>query len=166
MSSKATFPTSYFGLVEATSAALKQGLVIRPQRWNLLECLAHIKFQNLHVFSSMRSDGQPLPIVSQNAATAPTRNRLRRLSVWQTPLIADASTTICTRANFRAALLFPNLDCNLCPTLTAHLKPMPFSELAETRVQGSNPYLTRVLGWIWWLCVVFSRLICKPWITR
>jgi len=26
---------------------------------------------------------------------------------------------------------------------------MTFSELAETRVQASNPYLTRVLGWIW-----------------
>jgi len=39
------------------------------------------------------------------------------------PLIADASTTICTRPNSRAAPLCPNLDCNLCPTLTAHSEP-------------------------------------------
>ena len=105
----------------------------------------------------MRLDGQPLPTVPQNAATAPTRNRLRRLSVWEEPLIGDASTTICTRSNFRAAPLFPNLDCNLCPTLTAHWEPMPCSELAETRVQASNPYLTRVLGWV---CMCVYVLLC------
>ena len=33
----------------------------------------------------MRSDGQPFPVVPQNAATAPAINRLRRLSVWETP---------------------------------------------------------------------------------
>jgi len=33
----------------------------------------------------------------------------------ETPLIAEASTMICTRPNFRAAPLFPNLDCNLAP---------------------------------------------------
>jgi len=35
------------------------------------------------------------------------------------PLIAEASTTICTRPNFRATPLFPNLRFNL-PTLTSH----------------------------------------------
>jgi len=34
------------------------------------------------------------------------------------PLISDTSTTIWP--DFRAAPLFPNLDCNLCPTLQAH----------------------------------------------
>ena len=33
----------------------------------------------------MRSDGHPFPIVPQNAATAPPINRLRWLSVWETP---------------------------------------------------------------------------------
>ena len=55
--------------------------------------------------------------------------------------IADASTTICTRPNSRAAPLCPNLHCNLWPTLTARSEPLPFSELAETRVQASNQYL-------------------------
>jgi len=62
-------------------------------------------------------------------------------------LIFDASTTICTRPNSRGAPLFPNLNCNFCPTLTAHSELTPFSELAESRVQASNPYLIRVLGW-------------------
>jgi len=43
-------------------------------------------------------------------------------SVFGKPLlIFDASTTICTRPNSRAAPLFPNLNCNLCPTLTARV---------------------------------------------
>ena len=33
---KATFPSSYLGLVEATSAALKEGLVIRTAEMKLI----------------------------------------------------------------------------------------------------------------------------------
>ena len=68
------------------------------------------------------------------------------LVLGKPPLIADTSSTICTRFNSRTAPLCPNLDCNLCPTLTAHSEPLPFSELAETRVQASYPYLRRVLA--------------------
>ena len=37
--------------------------------------------------------------------------------------------------------------------ITDHWEPLYFSELAETRVQASNPYLTRVLGW---MCILFD----------
>ena len=62
------------------------------------------------------------------------------------PLIADASTTICTRPNSRAAPLCPNLDGNLCTTLTAHSEPLPFSELAETRSRQVIHISITVLG--------------------
>ena len=61
------------------------------------------------------------------------------------PPISNTSTTIYTRPNFRAAPFFPNLDCNHCPTLTAHSDPLLFfSALAKPRVQASH--LRRVLG--------------------
>ena len=52
------------------------------------------------------------------------------------PLIADTSTTICTRPNSRAAPLCPNLDGNLCPTLTAHLEPLPFFRISRNPGPG------------------------------
>jgi len=55
------------------------------------------------------------------------------------PLIDEACTMICTRPNFRAAPLFPNLDCNLCPNLTAHWEPIHFSEL-------NHPHLNKSFG--------------------
>jgi len=64
------------------------------------------------------------------------------------PPIVGASTTICTRFNSRAALLCPDLDGNLCPTLTAHPEPLPFSELAETRSRQVIHISIRFLGWI------------------
>jgi len=48
------------------------------------------------------------------------------------PLVADASTTFCTRPNSRDTPLCPNLDCNLCHTLTAHSEPLSFSTSAKT----------------------------------
>ena len=40
-----------------------------------------------------------------------------------------------------------NLDGNLCPTLTAHSEPLPFSELAETGSRQIIHISIRVLGW-------------------
>ena len=86
-------------------------------------------------------------IVPQNAVATPAKNRLERPEVLgKPPVIANTSRTICTLFISRVAPLCWKLDCNLCPTLTAHSEPLPFSELAETRVQASCPYLRRVLG--------------------
>jgi len=65
------------------------------------------------------------------------------------PLIDEASTIICTRPNFRAAPLFPNLDFNLCPTLTANWEPIYLSELAETGSRQIIHISIRGLGWTW-----------------
>jgi len=99
---------------------------------------------------------------------APAKNRLCRLSAWQTPLIAGASTTICTRFISRAAPLCTNLDGNLCPTLTAHSEPLPFSELAETGSRQIIHISIRVLGWkcvprqeLYHARVIFWRI--SPW---
>jgi len=67
------------------------------------------------------------------------------------PLIAGASTTICTRYISRAAPLCTNLDGNLCPTLTAHPEPLPSSELAET---GSRQIIHISIRWRW-ICIAF-----------
>jgi len=80
-------------LVEATSAALKQCLSNRPQRWNSMECLLYAKSLSLHIFASMQSDGLPLPYLHPNVATVSDRNRLRRLSIWGTPPNWTPSTT-------------------------------------------------------------------------
>jgi len=65
------------------------------------------------------------------------------------PLIAEASTMICTRPNFRAAPLFPNLDCNLCPTLQPTESQYIF-KLAETGSRQVIHVSVRVLRWKWW----------------
>ena len=68
-----------------------------------------------------RGVGWPAPPHSPpKRCDSTNQKQAQTLSVWETPLIADTSTTICTRPTFRVAPLFPNLDCNLCPTLTAH----------------------------------------------
>jgi len=77
------------------------------------------------------------------------------------PLIAGASTTICTRFNSRAAPLCQNLDGSLCPTLTAHSEPLLFSELAETGSRQVIHISIRVLGWISFfeLAFLFSKIL-------
>jgi len=59
-----------------------------------------------------------LPLIADASTTICTRPNSKP------PLIADASTTICTRPNSRVAPLCPNLDRNLYPTLTANREPM------------------------------------------
>jgi len=73
------------------------------------------------------------------------------------PLIAGASTTICARFISRAAPLCTNLDGNLCPTLTAHSEPLPFSELAETGSRQIIHISIRVLGWTYFASVAAKR---------
>ena len=77
------------------------------------------------------------------------------------PLIAEASTIICTRPNSRAAPLCPNLDCSLCPTLTAHSEPIHFSEIAETGSRQVIHISLRVLAWISLSRSLWVGLLCK-----
>jgi len=74
-------------------------------------------------------------------------------------LIPDASTTICTRPNSRASPLCPNLDGNLCPTLTAHWEPIHFSELAETGSRQIIHISIRVLGWVLYYIIFKKRIL-------
>ena len=101
-----------------------------------------------------------MPIVPQNAATTPAKNRLKQPSAWQTPSNCQLFLDNLYQIQFSDCSALPKLDCNLCPTLTAHSEPLPFSELAETRVQASYPYLRRVLGWI---CVEHFLRIKNRW---
>jgi len=87
-----------------------------------------------------------MSIVSQNAGTTPAKNRLKWPVLGKPPLIVDTSTTICTRPDFRDDPLFPNLDYNLCPTLTTQSESLSFSELAETRSRQIIHISIRVLG--------------------
>ena len=74
-----------------------------------------------------------MPIVPQNAATTPAKNMLEpeaKSVLGNPPLIADTSSTICTRFNSR------NTTAISAPPLQPTEKPktMQFSELTETRV--------------------------------
>jgi len=56
-------------------------------------------------------------------------------------------TWLATYATRAEILKCYNIGPHVFSDDTAHSEPLPFSELAETWVQASNPYLTRVLGW-------------------
>ena len=77
---------------------------------------------------------------------APAKNRLCRLSAWQTPPNCRRFHDNLYRFISGAAPLCTNLDGNLCPTLTAHSEPLPFSELAETGSRQIIHISIRVLG--------------------
>ena len=129
-----------------TSAVLKEGLVIRPQRWNLLECLAHIKSWSSHTFLSMRSDGQPLFIVPLNAATAPTRNRLRRLSVWEPPHNCRRFHDNLYQAQLSGCSALPEYRRQSLPHPYSPLRAPAFLRISRNRVQASNPHLNKSFG--------------------
>jgi len=83
------------------------------------------------------SDGQPFPIVPQNAATAPAINRLRLLSVWQPP-------PNCWRFhdNLYHALLS---GCSALPESRRQSLPHPYSPLRDS--------------WWWWLLLLLSKAV-------
>ena len=150
---KATFQRSFWGWFRATSTATKRGLASWTACYNFMSTKNMPLFQECIIYSP--PFGWPDPFHSPPKRCNSASQKIGSVGqVFRKPsLIADASTTICTRPNSRAAPLCPNLDGNLCPTLTAHWEPLYFWELAETRVQASNPYLTWVLGW---------ELTCPP----
>ena len=79
---KATFPSSYFGLVEATPPAKKKWVPFGTA------CYKFMGVKNTSLsqqFIARRSEGQSMPIVPQNAATTPAKNRFKQQSAWQTP---------------------------------------------------------------------------------
>jgi len=73
-------------------------------------------------------------------------------------IVRNSMLAICTRFNSRAAPLCTNLDGNLCPTLTAHLEPLPFSELAET---GSRHISIKSSGWTFFVIIKQIELQAK-----
>ena len=91
----------------------------------------------LHIFSSMWSDGQPFPIVLKNAATAPAINRLRRLSIWETPPNCRRFHDNLYQAQLSGWSTLPESPRQSLPHPHSTLKEsetLPLSELAETRV--------------------------------
>jgi len=146
---KATFQHSFWWWFGATSAVNKKWLSSRSA------CHDFVSVKNTSLSQEYKIYSPPFEWTAPPHSPGKTLWQRQPKPDWcglvfeKPSLIFDASTTICTRPNSRAAPLFPNLSCNLCPTLTAHSEVMPFSELAETRVQAINPYLIRVLGWTW-----------------
>jgi len=160
---KATFQHSFCGWFGATSAVNKKWLSSRSA------CHTFVSVKNKSLSQECIIYSPPFEWTAPPHSPRKTLRQRQPKSDWcgqvfENPsLIFDASTTICTRPNSRAAPLFPNLNCNLCPTLTAHSEVTPFSEFAETRVQAINPYLIRVLGW---MCSAVPHVCAMAWRTR
>jgi len=117
---KATFPSSYLGLVEATPAAKKKWLRIRTARYIFMSVKNMPSSQHYIIYSPPIGCAAPLYSPPKRCEQHQPKTGCVGSVFGKHPLIADASTTICTRPNSRAAPLCPNLDGNLCPTLTAH----------------------------------------------
>jgi len=126
---KVTFPSSYRGLVEATLAALKKWLFNRTACDNFVS----VKNTSLSQIDSSSFGWATTPYSPAKRSDSASQKQADTAECFgNPPLIHEVSTMICTRPRFRAAPLFPYLDYNLCPTLTAHWEPIHFSELAET----------------------------------
>jgi len=126
---KATFPSSYLWLVEATPAAKKKWLSIRTARYIFMSVKNMPSSQHYIIYGPPFRWTAPLYTLPKRCEHQQPKTGCVGRVFGKPPLITDASTTICTRFHSRAAPLCPNLDCNRCPTLTAHWKTMQFSEL-------------------------------------
>ena len=143
---KATFPNSYLGLVEATPAAKKKWLRLRTARYIFMSVKNMASSLHYIIYNPPIGCAAPLYSPPKRCEQHQPKTGCVGLVFGKHPLIADASTTICTRPSSGAAPLFPNLDGNLCSTLTAHSEPVPFSELAETLSRQVIHISKRVFG--------------------
>jgi len=110
----------------------------------------------------MRSDGQTFPIVPQNAATAPARSRLTRLSVSKTRSFYDDLY----QTQISGCSAFPKSPLQCLPHPYSPLRANTFLRISRNRVQASNPHLNQSFGMrvrCWKLLGVatFSRGTCR-----
>jgi len=142
---KATFPSSYFGLVEATSAVLKEGLAIRLQRLMIKLIGMSSTYQILKfAYIFIHAVGWPAPLYSPpNAATAPTRNRLRRLSVWKPPPNCRRFRDNLYQAQLSGCSALPESRRQSLPHPYSPLRAPVFLRISRNRVQASNPHLNK-----------------------
>ena len=136
---KATFQHSFWGWFGTTSAVTKNFLSSRSAYYNFVSVENTSLSQECMIYSPPFEWTAP-PIVSEKRCDSTSQNQTDAAQCWGNPNFRRFHDN-CTRPNSRAAPLFLNLNYNLCPTLTAHSELTPFSELAKTRVQASNPYL-------------------------
>ena len=85
---KSTFPSSYLELVKWTSAVMKKWVFFGTASYKFMS-VKNTPLPQQYIIYSPRSEEQSIPIVPQNAATTPAKNRLKR------PSSCSAS---CTRA--------------------------------------------------------------------
>jgi len=72
------------------------------------------------------------------------------IEMWwdiSTYMLCDETYMLCDETSYMLCDEASHLLC-YTPHVAIHSEPPPFSELAETRVQASYPYLRRVLRWI------------------
>ena len=91
----------------------------------------------------MRSDGQPLSIVPQNAATAPTRNRFRRLSVWETPPNCRRFHDNLYQTQLSGCSALPEPRRQSLPHPYSPIRALAFLRISRNRDQASNPHLNK-----------------------
>jgi len=143
----ATFPSSYLGLVEATPPAKKKWVLFGTACYKFMSVKNTSLPQQYVIYSTPFRRALHAYGLSKCCDHASQKQAQTAQVLGKPPLISDTSTTIFTRHDFRAAPLFPNLNCNLCPTLPAHSNFLPFSALAETRSRKViHIFSIRVLG--------------------
>jgi len=103
---KATFPSSYLGLVEATPASKKKWLSIRTARYIFMSVKNMPSSQHYIIYSPPFRWTTPLYSLPQRCEQQQPKTGCVDRVFGKPPLITDASTTICTRFNSRAAV-FP-----------------------------------------------------------
>ena len=154
---KATFQLSFLVLFGVTSAATKKLLLSRTACYNFVSVKNTSLSQECIIYSPPFGWAATPYSPAKRSDSASHKEAETALVFGKPPLIPEASATICTRPNYRAAPLFPNLDGNLFLTLTAHrgqsfphpyrtLRANTFSELAETGSRQVIHISPRVLG--------------------
>ena len=143
---KATFPSSYLGLVEATSAVTKKWLSIRTARYIFMSVKNMPSSQHYIIYSPPFRWTAPLYTLPKRCEQQQPKTGCVGRVFGKPPLITDASTTICTRFICRAAPLCTNLDGNLCPHPYSPLRAPAFFRISRNRVQAKNPHLNKSFG--------------------
>ena len=117
---KSTFPTYISGWSKRHQRSWKSGCSSERRAINSWVSRTH-HYLNIIYFIARRSEEQSIPIVSQNAATTPAKNRLKPPCAWQTPSNCRHFHDNLYQIQFS--------DCSALPESRLQSLPHPYSPL-------------------------------------
>jgi len=108
-----------------------------------MECLAQVECSSLHMFLSMRSEAQPLSIVSANRCDSASQ---KQAQTWQNPPNFRRFQDNLHQIQFSGCSALPESGRQSLPHPYSPLRAPAFFRISRNRVQASNPHVNKSFG--------------------